>query len=160
MKSLLLWLLAWLASAALWLLLTDSVRVEEIFAGIVVATLAATGFELVRRQRIADQALRPELAVRAYRVVLKAFPDILRLTRAAFAQLVQRRPARGRVIAMPFGHTAEDRDETALRAVAVGLGSIAPNTVVIGVDPESGALLVHQLEPTAKPSDLDPMRLR
>ena len=156
----LLWLLAWVASAAIWMVLTDSVRVEELLAGAVVAALAATGFELARRQRIAEQAVRPELSVRAWRVVLRAVPDVFRLTRAAFAQLVQRKPVRGRVIALPFGHTADNPDEHALRAVAVGFGSIAPNTIVIGVDPDSGLLIVHQLEPTRKVSDIDPMRLR
>jgi multisubunit Na+/H+ antiporter MnhE subunit len=154
------WLLAWLASAALWMLLADSAQVAVLVAGAAVATLAATAFESVRRQRVAAQALRPVLALRIWRVVVRAVPDIGRLTRAAFAQLIRPQAARGRVLAMPFGHTEDDPDARALRAVAIGLGSIAPNTVVIGVDPDSGLLLVHQLEPTRRPSDLDPLQLR
>jgi hypothetical protein len=92
--------------------------------------------------------------------VIRALPDIGRLTRAALAQLIRPQPARGRVLAMPFGHTEDDPDARALRAAAIGLGSIAPNTVVIGIDPDSGLLLVHQLEPTRRPSDLDPLQLR
>jgi hypothetical protein len=125
-----------------------------------VAALAATTFEVVRRQRVVAQALRPNLWLRVWRVVARAVPDIGRLTRAAFAQLIRPQPVRGRVLAMPFGHTEDDPDARALRAVAIGLGSIAPNTVVIGVDPDSGLLLVHQLEPTRRASDLDPLRLR
>jgi multisubunit Na+/H+ antiporter MnhE subunit len=154
------WLLAWLASAALWMLLVDSVRLAELVAGAAVAALAATAFEIVRRQRLAAQALRPLLALRIWRVVMRAVPDVGRLTRAAFAQVIRPQPVRGRVLAMPFGHIEDDADARALRAVAVGLGSIAPNTVVIGVDPDSGLLLVHQLEPTGRPSDLDPLQLR
>lgn len=154
------WVTAWLAAAALWLVLVDSVKLPELVAGAVVATVAATAFELVRRQRVAAQAVRPELSLRVWRVVLRAFPDILRLTRAAFAQVVERRPARGRVIALPFGHTGDHPDQRAVRAVAVGFGSLAPNTIVVGVDPESGLMLVHQLEPTRNPADIDPMRLR
>jgi multisubunit Na+/H+ antiporter MnhE subunit len=59
------WAAAWLACAALWMVLTDSVRIEELVAGAVVAALAATGFELVRRQRVARQAARPELTARS-----------------------------------------------------------------------------------------------
>jgi multisubunit Na+/H+ antiporter MnhE subunit len=159
-RSMSFWFLAWLASAALWMLLADSVRLAELVVGAAVAALAATAFEIVRRQRVAAQALRPALWLRIWRVVARAVPDIGRLTRAAWAQLIRPQPARGRVLAMPFGHTEDDPDARALRAAAIGLGSIAPNTVVIGVDPDSGLLLVHQLEPTGRPSDLDPLQLR
>jgi multisubunit Na+/H+ antiporter MnhE subunit len=154
------WLLAWLASAALWMLLADSVRLAELVAGAAVAALGATACEMVRRQRVAAQALRPDLSLRIWRVVVRAVPDIGRLTRAALAQLIRPKPVRGRVLAMAFGHTEDDPDARGLRAAAIGLGSIAPNTVVIGIDPDAGLLLVHQLEPTRRPSDLDPLQLR
>jgi multisubunit Na+/H+ antiporter MnhE subunit len=154
------WLLAWLASAALWMVLVDSVRIAELVAGAVVAAIAATGFEAVRRQRVAAQAVRPDLALRGWRVLPKALPDVWRLTRAALVQLRRREPVRGRVVAMPFGHTGDDGDDRAARALSAALGSIAPNSIVIGVDRDNGFLLVHQLEPTRKPSDLDPLQLR
>jgi multisubunit Na+/H+ antiporter MnhE subunit len=159
-RGIALWPLVWLASAAIWMVLSDSVRIAELVAGAAVAALAATAFELVRRQRVAAQALRPRLSLRAWRVLVKAVPDVGRLTRAAFAQLAQREPVRGSVIAMPFGHGEDAPEARAHRAAAVGLGSIAPNTIVIGVDPESGFLLVHQLVPTGNPDDVDPLRLR
>jgi multisubunit Na+/H+ antiporter MnhE subunit len=159
-RGMFVWLLAWLASVALWMLLADSVRPEEVVVGAAVAALAAAAFEIVRRQRVVAQAFRPNLWLRVWRVLVRAVPDIGRLTRAAFAQLFRPQRVRGRVLAMPFGHTEDDPDARALRAVAIGLGSIAPNTVVIGVDPDSGLLLVHQLDPTRRPSDLDPLQLR
>jgi multisubunit Na+/H+ antiporter MnhE subunit len=159
-RSALFWCSAWLASALFWMVLTDSVRPSELVAGAAVAALAATGFELVRRERVAGQALRPALATRLGRVLLGAVLDVGRLTRAAFAQVVQRRESRGMVIGIPFAHTADDPDGRAQRAAAVGLGSIAPNSIVVGVDRDAGLLLVHQLEPTRKPSDLDPLGLR
>jgi multisubunit Na+/H+ antiporter MnhE subunit len=154
------WLFAWIASMALWMVLADSVRVAEIVVGAGVAALGATGFELVRRQRVAEQSVRPRLLAGAWRVVLRAVPDVWRLTRAAFVQVAHPQPVRGRVLAMPFGHEGGDPEQRGARAVTTALGSVAPNTIVIGVDPESGLLLVHQLEPTRSPSDLDPMHLR
>jgi len=39
--------------------------------------------------------------------------------------------------------------------------SFAPNTFVVGLDPESGLLLVHQLAPSEDPTqDADPLGLR
>jgi multisubunit Na+/H+ antiporter MnhE subunit len=159
-RGALFWLTAWFASAALWMVLTDSVRIAELVAGAGVAALAATGFELVRRQRVATQTFRLSLVKRLWRVLLGAVMDVGRLTRAAFSQVVQRRGSRGRVVAIPFRHGGDDPESRGRRAVAVGLGSIAPNSIVIGADRESGLLLVHQLEPTAKPADLDPLGLR
>ncbi|HEX4735522.1 MAG TPA: hypothetical protein VH247_13985 [Thermoleophilaceae bacterium] len=154
------WLAAWVASAALWMVLTDSVRISEMLAGALVAALAATALEAVRRQRVAGVALRPRYALGVWRVLLRAVPDVGRLTRAAFAQAVQRRESRGVVVALPFPHTAGDPDARARRAAAVGFGSIAPNSIIVGVDLDAGMLLVHQLEPTLKPDDLEPLRLR
>jgi multisubunit Na+/H+ antiporter MnhE subunit len=154
------WLAAWVASAALWMVLTDSVRIEELLAGALIAALAATAAEVVRRQRLAPQALRPRYALGVWRVLLRTVPDVGRLTRAAFVQAVQRRPVRGEIVTVPFPHTADDPDAAARRAIAVGLGSIAPNSIIVGVDREAGVLLVHQLEPTRDPDDLDPLRLR
>jgi multisubunit Na+/H+ antiporter MnhE subunit len=160
MRSARFWVAAWIASAALWMVLTDSVRIEELLAGAVIAALAATAADVVRRQRLAPQALRPRYALGVWRVLLRAVPDVGRLTRAAFAQAVERRPVRGELVAIPFPHTADDPDDATRRAIAVGLGSIAPNSIIVGVDREAGVLLVHQLEPTRNPDDLDPLRLR
>jgi multisubunit Na+/H+ antiporter MnhE subunit len=159
-RGALFWLAAWVASAAFWMVLTDSVHIVELLAGAVIAALAATAAEVVRRSRLARQALRPRYALGVWRVLLRAIPDVGRLTRAAFAQTLQRRPVRGELVAVPFPHTADDPDSAARRAIAVGLGSIAPNSIIVGVDREAGVLLVHQLEPTRNPDDLDPLRLR
>lgn len=155
-----LWLLAWLASAAFWMVLTDSVRVAELVAGVGVAALAATALEVVRRQRVAEQGLHPVLLLRGGRALLRILPDVGRLTRAAFAQLAERKESRGVVVALPFAASGDDPESRARRAAAERFGSIAPNTLVVGVDPDSGLLLAHQLEATRKPSDLDPLGLR
>ena len=154
------WALAWLGSAALWMVLTDSVRIAELVAGAGVAAIAATGTELVRRERVAALAVRPQLWLRLPRVLVRAVPDVGRLTRAAFLQLVQREPVRGRLIAMPTGLAGDDPEARTRRAAVTGLGSVAPNSIVVGVDPESGLILVHQLAPTRKPSHLEPLGLR
>jgi multisubunit Na+/H+ antiporter MnhE subunit len=154
------WIGAWVASAALWLVLTDSLRVAELLAGAAVAALAATGVERVRRERVAAQRLRPRLFAGGWRVFVRIVPDVWRLTRAAFLQVAERRPVRGVVVAIPFRGERDDPDARGRRSVAAGLGSVSPNSIVVGADPESRTLLVHQLEPTRKAEDLDPLGLR
>jgi hypothetical protein len=140
------WLVAWIFCAALWLVFTDSVRVTELLAGTFVAALGASGFELVRRQGVAGQTLRPWFRAREWRTVLRIPMDVWRLTRAAFAQLRTHEATRGRMVVQDFGHTGDDPDERATRGAAIGLGTISPNSIIAGVDPETRLLLLHQLE--------------
>ena len=154
------WLLAWLFAYALWLIHTDSPKLPELLAGVIVATIAATGTELVRRQRVAGIALRASFLRRAWRVVANVVPDVGRLTVAAFNQLVRPEPVRGRTVARPFPHGGEEPPEIARRALAQALGSLDPNTIVVGVVPERGRLIAHQLVPTGDPDELDSLGLR
>jgi hypothetical protein len=96
---------------------------------------------------------------RALVPVAGAVPDVGRLIVAAFAQLARPQPARGRVVALAFSHRGDEPADNGRRALAMGLGSFAPNTIVIGVDHERDRLLAHQLVPTRDPSDLDPLGL-
>jgi len=153
------WLLAWIFAFALWMVHDDSAKLPELLAGIGIATLAATGTELVRRQRVAAIAVRRGFVARAWRVVVGAVPDIGRLTIAALQQLVRPQPVRGRVVSLPFRDGGEAPSANGRRALAEGLGSFAPNTIVIGIDPERDRVIAHQLTATSDDSDVDPLGL-
>src|SRR5436305_8473697 len=92
------WLLAWILSFAFWMLHADTPKLPELLAGAGIATIAATGTELVRRQRVARIALRAGFLSKAWRVVFTAGPAIGKLTVAALQQSLHRQPAVGRVI--------------------------------------------------------------
>lgn len=153
------WLIAFAFAFILWLIHDDSVKPPELLAGLVVAALAATATELVRRQRIAGIAIRPRMLVHAPSLIASAARDSVALTRAAFAQLVHPLPVRGVTVVIPFSHGGDEPEQNARRALAQALGSFAPSTIVVGVDPEREVLVAHQLEPSGDPSDLDPLRL-
>ena len=62
---------------------------------------------------------------------------------------------------MPFRHGAgESRREAARRALAESFGSLAPNTIVIGIDPERDLILAHQLDLHGGPEAVDVLALR
>ena len=155
------WLVAAGFSYAVWLVHDDSAKLSELLAGLVVAAIAATGTELVRGQRVARMAFRPRFVRRTPLLLLSSVRDCVTLTFAAFAQLLDRRDARGITVEIPFRH-GEDEDPyaTGRRALAMGLGSFAPGTVVIGIDPERAVLVAHQLPASGDPSDLDPLGIR
>jgi multisubunit Na+/H+ antiporter MnhE subunit len=128
------WVVWWALLAGLYVALADSRRVEELVAAAVVGAIGATAAALVRRER--DVLLRPRPAqiVAELRTLLRWPRDLALLARA-----LVHRPA-GRVI-----ETAVADDDTG-RALAIVGRTLAPNTIVIGVDEERGVLLSHQLE--------------
>lgn len=148
------------------MLLVDTREAPQVYAGLVVAAIGATGSELVRRQRVARVRLRLRWLARAYRPLLSVPRDLVRLGSAvavAFPNLwfgKAPRPAAGRfrTIAFASGEGPEDRGREALAEIA---GSFSPNTFVVGLDRERGLLLVHQLVPEEdRPQEsIDPLEL-
>ena len=74
--------------------------------------------------------------------------------------LVMRQDVSGSFRAIPFRAVGENPEDNARRAMAMTVGSIAPNTYVIDIDQDYQLILVHQLVP--KPGDsksIDPLEL-
>jgi multisubunit Na+/H+ antiporter MnhE subunit len=155
--------LPWTATVAvlfgLWLLFVDTVEAAQLYAGVVVAALAATGSELVRHQRIAGVSPRPRRLLRLWRPVASVPRDLWLLAREAVGAIGGGAP-RGRFRELPFDPGAGGPEDLARHGLAEGAGSFSPNTIVIGVDVERRTLLAHQLAPDADPArSIDPLEL-
>ncbi len=151
------WVGSWLVSAALYLVLVDTVVLPELVTGAVIATIAASLATVVRAQRRA--VIRPHLSwvIGLWRPVASYPHDMWTLTRA----LARRRPVSGKLFAVPFDPGSGDPRSAARRVLGPSAGSFAPNTFIVGLDPESGSLLVHQLVPSDDPAkDADPLGVR
>jgi hypothetical protein len=153
------WSAAWLFSAALYLLLIDTTSLPELIVGAVIATLAATGFELAREQRVAGERIRLDWLRSSYRPALKVPRDIALVALAAARQLVRRDAAAGqfRAVKFPAGRDKELSDGRA--ALSESLGSFAPNTIIVGVDRRRGVIIGHQLHRTGGPEAIDVLGL-
>ena len=88
----------------------------------------------MRHERDVVLRPRPRVLARELRTLLSWPRDLALLARA-----LVRRPA-GRVVETEFTGDATDR------ALAIAGRSLAPNTIVIGVDEERGVLIAHRLE--------------
>jgi hypothetical protein len=139
------WSLAWLFSAALYLLLIDTTDLPELFVAVAAAAIAATGFELARRREITGLATRLRWLARLHRPLLAAPADIVVVSVSALRQLARPRRTVGVFRAVPFHRGEDEALETGRAALAESLGSFAPNTIVIGVDRDRELLLAHQL---------------
>jgi hypothetical protein len=151
------WIGWWVTSAAIYLVLVDTVVVPELVTGAVIAAIGATGATLVRAQRRVVMRPRARWLAGLWRPVMSYPVDLWKLTRA----LARREPVGGKLFAVSFEPGADDARSAARRVLGPSAGSFAPNTFVVGLDAERGLLLFHQLVPSAEPAeDADPLGLR
>ena len=145
-------------SAAFYLLLIDTASLPELCVLIVVALLSVVAFEISREQGFAEAKVRARWLAHAWRPFARAPRDLAFLCVEAISQLLSPRSARGRfrVVAFKAGESEEDRGR---RALAESLGSFAPNTIVLGIDPDRGLLLVHQLRARGGRDELDVLKI-
>lgn len=133
-------------TGAFYLLLIDFTGLPELYAGTGATTMAAIGFALAHRQGLRAPAVRLRWLARGGRAVRHLPTDVFWVSVLAVVQAVSPSRSRGVLRAVPFayGDDADPRD-AGRRALAEALGSLTPNTIVIGVDHERDLILVHQL---------------
>ena len=152
--------MAFLIAGGFYLLLIDTTSSPELYAGAAAALLAALGCAAVNRNGL--RGARPgRMAPRRVARAAGQIPvDVVRVSAAALAQLAAPRPVRGEWRTVPFRHgDRDDGGDMGRRALAEAVGSLAPNTIVIGVDAERDVLLVHQLRPGGGPDRVDVLGL-
>jgi multisubunit Na+/H+ antiporter MnhE subunit len=147
------------AAGAFYMLLIDTVSLPELYAGAGAALLAGAAYEGSREQGFAEAAVSPVWLARGWRVVWRVPVQVVLVCRVALAQLLIRRRVRGRFRTVPFDAGGEGARDTGRRALTEALGSLAPNTIVVGIDPERNLLLVHQLFVHGDRDELDPLGL-
>jgi hypothetical protein len=138
-------LLGLVLGGAFYMLLIDTVSLPELYAGAGAVLLAWAAYESARRQHFAEAAIAPAWLGRSGRVLASVPKQIVLISWDALAQLVSPRPARGSFRAVSFAAGGDSSRDVGRRALAEGLGSLAPNTIVIGIDRDRDLLLVHQL---------------
>ena len=145
--------------AAFYMVLIDTVDLPELYAGIGAVLLAGAAYEAARRQGIAEARVSLRWVSRGWRVIASIPRQIAWVSWQALAQLVAPREARGSLRAVPFRAGGDRSGDVGRRALAEGLGSLAPNTIVIGIDGERDLLLVHQLHRSGGREQLDVLEL-
>jgi hypothetical protein len=128
------WAIRWAVAMAVWLLLTDTVVLQELFAGAIVAVLVATAGVWIPRPW--DRPLHPPPPGAVLGPLLRLAPDTWSLAVLVGKRIAGGRPIAGRLRAEPAERTG---------AIEEWWGSLAPARYVIGVDEETGTELVHEL---------------
>ena len=158
MRRLALTLAGFVLAGAFYLLLVDTASLPEIYVLIAVALLATLAFEASREQGFPEPRAATRSLARSWRAVVRIPLDAGLLCREALAQLLRPSRQRGefRAVAFKAGSSEQDRGRYALTEI---VGSLAPNTIVIGVDADSDLLLVHQLRRHGGRREIDVLEL-
>jgi multisubunit Na+/H+ antiporter MnhE subunit len=140
------WVAWYVPLVVLWLAFVDTFARQEVIAGLVAAAVAATAAELVRSQELVRFRLDPRWLRGLPGLPWQVLRDTWLLTVALWRHCTGH-PVRGVFRVVPFPSEADDNRSAARRALVTVLVSVAPNTVVVGVEGDEGELLVHQLVP-------------
>lgn len=151
--------LGFVLAAAFYMALIDTVDLPELYAAIGAVLLGGAAYQTAREQGVAEAQLKWRWMRRGWRVLAGIPAQIAWLSWEAIVQLVRPRATRGAFRAVAFRAGGEGSHDVGRRAMAEGLGSVAPNTIVIGIDPETDLLLVHQLHRAGGREQIDVLEL-
>ena len=140
------WIAWYVPLLVLWLAFVDTLDRAEVAVGLVAAAIAATAAELVRSQDLVRFRLELRWLRGLAQLPWQTLRDCWLLTVALWRHCTGR-PVRGVFRVVPFPGEADDASSAGRRALVTALVSVAPNTVVVGVEGAGGEMLIHQLVP-------------
>jgi hypothetical protein len=141
-----------IALLGLWIALVDKTERWEVLAGVVSAVIAAWVSVAVQRAAGLRFAVRPRWVLRG---IATAPSTVLGDCARVLWAIVTRRPATGRLRAVPFPAAGREPLDRGRRATALALGSIGPNQYAVTESGEDGVLVVHELVPTGEVTAAD-----
>ncbi len=148
-KELLVFVLSGGVLFLLWALLTSGFKLQESLLGIFAALVAALLFMLTRIKTgsFFHPSLRELLSI--WRVPWYILAESWLVVRILAEDLLGIRKAGSYFRAVPFDAGTEGDVRTLSRiALATTYSTMAPNSIVVGVDRKQGQMLIHQLQRT------------
>ena len=139
------WLAWWVLLMSFWVILDDSIALDELLAGAGAAALAAFLAELATYQAASWPRLRARWVVRAFEIPGRVAGDTVIVFAALWRRLAhgEEPPSGFRLRPVAYGEdSAEGRTR---RALLIGAASLAPNTIAVGLDSATGTMVIHQL---------------
>jgi len=139
------WLVWWVLTMSFWLMIDDSINTDELLAGAGAAALAAAFADLVTYQAASRFRMRIEWLVPALSLPGQVVRDTVVVYHALWRRLVHGEQPPSAFLELPARFGDDTPEGVTRRALLVGGTSIAPNTFVLGIDPERDVMVVHRL---------------
>jgi multisubunit Na+/H+ antiporter MnhE subunit len=139
------WVMWWMLLMSFWVILDDSVALDELLAGAGAAALGAFLAGLVSHQAATRFRMRIEWVVPALGLPVQVARDTVIVFGALWRRLAYGTlpPSGFREVPVRYGgDAAEDRTR---RALLIAGHSVAPNSLALGIDQKRAVMVVHQL---------------
>ena len=131
----------------LWVAVDDNIGLAELVAGAGAAALAALLTEVALHQAGTRIAVRARWLATAYRLPGQVLGDTVLVFRVLGRQLVRGEAPDSGFRELPVRAGGQSSADLTRRVLLVGASSLAPNTVVFGIDEDRDVMVVHQLVP-------------
>ncbi len=134
-------------AAPFYWLLVDTTSSPELIAGAVAALIAAVAYSAAHLEPTESATAPANWPAVVVRELAKVPSGIVVVCAEVLRQAVAPRKPRGVLEEEPFFAGRGRPHDLGRRALAEAARSFAPNTIVIGVDPDHDRLLIHRLGP-------------
>jgi multisubunit Na+/H+ antiporter MnhE subunit len=128
-----------------WVMLDDSLATDELLAGAGAAAIAASLAEVVTYQAASRFQMRMKWLVPALRLPGEVAGDMVIIYRALWRRLAHGEQPPSGFAELPVRFGDDTPEGVTRRTLLVGGASLAPNTFVLGLDPERDVMVVHRL---------------
>jgi multisubunit Na+/H+ antiporter MnhE subunit len=135
----------WVLLMSFWVILDDSLNSDELLAGAGAAAIGAFLAELAAYQAASQVRLRIEWLVPALRLPWLLLRDTGVVFLALLRLLTKGEMPSSRFREEPVNFGPDDAEGKTRRSLLIGGLSVAPNRFVLGLDRESGVMVVHEL---------------
>jgi multisubunit Na+/H+ antiporter MnhE subunit len=139
------WLTWWVLLMSFWVVLDDSIALDELLAGAGAAALAAFLAELVTYQAAARLRMRAEWVAPLLAIPGQVAGDTVIVLAALWRRLAHGEDPPSGFRRLPVRYGDDTLEGTTRRTLLVGGKSIAPNSFVLGIDKDTNTMVIHQL---------------
>jgi multisubunit Na+/H+ antiporter MnhE subunit len=144
----------WLCGLALWFLFVYQFSKAELLAGALSSALAVLSLNVSLRAVPLNFSPKAAWFLPLLMLPLAVLEDLVVLIRAA-ARTLSGKPVHSGFQRATLQGIAAGRHASAKRALAVAITSVAPNSIVVDVEPKRRLIVFHQMEKTALPDTLE-----
>ncbi len=140
-----------LCLASGWILLVAGTRLHEMIVGAGAVVLATLYLRMVHESSHNSLRLRWKDLAQCWRIPWYMVCDTGVVTRVLIADLLQLRPAGSYYRVRGFASSKHDPATVGRGVLTVLYMTATPNSIVLGIEPQSGRMLFHQLERASVP---------
>jgi hypothetical protein len=130
---------------SLWVIVDDSIAVDELLAGAGAAALAALLAGLVTHQAATRFRMRAGWLVPALSLPGQVARDMVIVFAALWRRLLRGEQPPSGFREFPACSGGTSNEDVTRRVLLIGWRSVAPNTFALGIDRERDVMVVHQL---------------